>query len=120
MRNTDLDIELPRELAPQLATREGQPIVLGIRPEHLHGRGHAPQDVRPVPLTAVVRNVEIMGSETVLHLERGKTRLLARVDPRIKTRIGEETPLVIDASHVYAFDPDSREALPLADRTDGA
>ena len=111
LRNADVDIELPREVVPQLATREGQPIVLGIRPEHIHGLGHAPQDVRPVPLSGVVRTAEVMGSETVLHLDRGQTRLLARVDPRIRTRVGEETPLVIDASHVYAFDPDSHEAL---------
>jgi multiple sugar transport system ATP-binding protein len=41
----------------------------------------------------------------------GRTRLVARVNPRARVAEGSEIELAVDTSRLYFFDPDSREAV---------
>jgi multiple sugar transport system ATP-binding protein len=41
----------------------------------------------------------------------GLTRLVARVSPRTRIRVGSEAELAVDTSRLYFFDPETREAI---------
>jgi multiple sugar transport system ATP-binding protein len=96
-----------------LAPYEGKPVVIGIRPEHIHDRDHVPRTVDPAPVEAQVDVLERMGNETFLHLKHGDTPLLARVDPHTTAEPDQTVQVVFDASELYAFDPDTDASIPL-------
>ena len=110
-----VQIELPEQYLPRLAAYADRPIVLGLRPEHVHDPAHVPEGTMAAAVRANVEIAELMGHETFLHLAAGDRTFLARVDPRTSARPGSETELVFDLSHLHAFDPESHEAVPLRD-----
>jgi multiple sugar transport system ATP-binding protein len=54
-----------------------------------------------------------MGSETYLYfVTSGKEEnVIARVDPRTKTRTGDDTKVVLDTSRLHFFDKDTEETI---------
>jgi len=107
------DIEVPQVRRDSFAPLEGRELTFGMRPEHIHDPAFVPAGTVPAPLDAQVEITELMGNETFLHLQRGETSLLARVDPRTAARAGSQTSVVMDLTHLRAFDATSGEAVPL-------
>jgi multiple sugar transport system ATP-binding protein len=72
---------------------------LGVRPEHVAlvpaGAGQG---------DAVVRMVEPLGAETLLHLEAGAVRLVARVRGLAAPAAGDPVGVRVDPAHVHLFD----------------
>ena len=64
-------------------------------------------------MLAHVEVTELMGSETYLHFfVSGKAEnVIARVDPRVVNRVGDDVKVAIDASKLYFFDKDSELSL---------
>ena len=110
-----VQVTLPEQYGPPLAAYADRAIVLGIRPEHVHDPAHVPEGTIPAAVRAKVEIAELMGNETFLHLTTGDHTFLARVDPRTSARLGEETQLMIDLSHLHTFDPETQQAVPLRD-----
>jgi multiple sugar transport system ATP-binding protein len=81
-------------------------IILGIRPEHL-----APSSDAPVRLEGRVEVVEPLGSDTLLNLAVGETRVTARVPPHVRPAVGEMVPLGTDPAHVRLFDAATERAI---------
>ncbi len=91
----------------------GKEVVMGIRPENL---SDDPAEVQAHPEAAFKVHVEVteqMGSETYLYLSTsGKAdNVIARVDPRTKTHIGDDIQIVMDTSRLHFFDKDTEETL---------
>ncbi|HUC17956.1 MAG TPA: ABC transporter ATP-binding protein [Acetobacteraceae bacterium] len=55
--------------------------------------------------------VEPMGAEIFLTIDCGSQSLICRAPGRFRLRAGETVSLAFDANHLYAFDPESGEAL---------
>ncbi len=110
--------------APYLSTRVAdhvaQPVMLGLRPEHLHvplavsklpvvpersGDGDSP------PLIAQIELIEPMGAETYLHLRVGENILIARIPPAGRHVLGEKLTLTPDLTHVHLFSSVTGDAL---------
>jgi multiple sugar transport system ATP-binding protein len=72
------------------------PVVYGIRPEHI--------DVRPDGIAATISVLEPTGSETQIFAHIGGDPLNAAVRDRILLRPGETIPLHIDPARVHLFD----------------
>ena len=108
-----LEVEVPPERADSFAPLEGRALTFGMRPEHIHDPAYVPAGIVPAPLDADVDITELMGNETFLHLQRGSTALLARVDPRTGARAGSRTSVVMDLTHLRAFDAATGLAVPL-------
>jgi multiple sugar transport system ATP-binding protein len=89
--------------ASMLAGRLGEPLVLGLRPEHLFldTGGSGPGAMFP----ATVELVEPLGAESHLHLRIPGASLVARVPPACRPQPGMALPLRCDMSEAHYFDP---------------
>lgn len=88
---------------PDVAAPEGQPVIYGIRPEHIEiGDGGAEMEV-------VV--VEPTGSETQIYAKSGKDLIDALVKDRIAAPPGSKLSFVIDPDRVHLFDRESGQRI---------
>jgi multiple sugar transport system ATP-binding protein len=117
---------------PKLRSYAGQPVVVGVRPEHLSpAEGHHDGST----IQSRVDLVEALGSELLVHfqidakrvkpegvaddeaavLEAGELEVrgegVARVDPRVTVKVGDTLPLLVDTNRLQFFDSDSDEAI---------
>jgi multiple sugar transport system ATP-binding protein len=119
----------------------GRTVLLGIRPEDFEDAGiesDAPNDRR---MKVTCDLTEPLGAEVLVHFSSGaaavvssaatadvgadaevrlgggdgdgagRTRLVARVDPRSRIAEGKEIELAVDTSRLYFFDPETRDAI---------
>jgi multiple sugar transport system ATP-binding protein len=100
-------LPLSGDLARRAAAHGGQPVVLGLRPEHLAEAGGAGPDV----ISVEVDLVEPMGAETLLHLRAGATALVARVKPTDRITRGQRIHLALDLAHAHLFDAATEQVL---------
>ncbi len=112
----------PPEISRALQPWNERRVLLGIRPEHIHDPEHPPSGIVPAEVGVTVELAELMGNETFLHLivegadvrgSEAEGRLLARVDPRTRARPGSPFTVVLNLAQLHAFDPETREAIPL-------
>jgi multiple sugar transport system ATP-binding protein len=120
-------LRVPREHEAKLASRKGQRIVFGIRPEDIESREFAEDFYRDTTIQSFVEVLEPLGSEILLHattadhadgnraiaVEEGAQSdvFVARIDPRARLNRGETVPLAFDMRNMHAFDPQTQEAL---------
>ena len=100
LRLSDAELKLPEHL-PLV---DGQQVVLGIRPEHLH--------IDPAgPLTAVLEVVEPMGNETHLtcHIDNEELRLIEGSECSVPP--GSSIRLAFDPQKAHIFDASTRSRL---------
>jgi len=105
-RGCGLEIELDGEaVEPGAASR---PAVMGVRPEDLfevspEGAGRS--------VECVVDFSEPMGSETLVHVRAGGTRLTARLQGNRVPAAGEKLRLFLEKSRLHFFDGQTGERL---------
>jgi multiple sugar transport system ATP-binding protein len=104
-------IVLPADRSRRLAAHAGTQVLIGIRPEDIHGAGDLPAHMRGVPVRARVDVTEMMGNEKLLHLLVDAERMLARVDPRTRAGAGRDIDLVFDVDRLHIFDATTHLAL---------
>ena len=106
-------LPVPGELAPALAEREGQPVVLGIRPEDVFDRHVAPAKVaatQSVVLAQVVRVEEMEpGHLLLLTTTQDRFAALSTADP--VPQPGESIEVVFDLARIHLFDRDTGKRL---------
>jgi multiple sugar transport system ATP-binding protein len=105
---------------PGLDRYLGEPIVLGIRPEHLHDAALDGPAGQAAVLTLPIRLREELGSEVHLHGAIGNAAhaggdeaddvrslatIVARTDPRTRIAEGETASLAVDTAAIQFFDP---------------
>jgi multiple sugar transport system ATP-binding protein len=104
-------IPLPERLAARVRGHLANPVVLGVRPEHIRKIGTAGTPDLAAPFDAFVRLVEPLGSEQFVHLQVGESRLVARLDPLVTLRMGERASFYLPLEHGHLFDPETQEAF---------
>jgi multiple sugar transport system ATP-binding protein len=100
---------LPLAERYRAAAREGQAVVIGIRPEHI---GHATPG--GAAINGVVDVVEPIGHESIVYATAGTERLVAIFDPHDTPRAGETIALNVDAEALHLFDGATEAALQLS------
>jgi sn-glycerol 3-phosphate transport system ATP-binding protein len=95
------DMVLPLPDGPRPAS--GRPVVLGIRPEHLH--------VRSEGIVAQVEMVESLGAEQLVHLRIGRHALVMRHDTDTMPAGTSETRLAFTAADLRWFDPQTGQRV---------
>jgi multiple sugar transport system ATP-binding protein len=95
---------LPIAARYRAALKDGQPVTLGIRPEHVerHSVG---------TVMATVDVVEPIGHESIVYASAGDEHLVAIFDPHETPRLGETIALSIDAERVHVFDRETEKAV---------
>lgn len=106
-----LEWEVPSMYQEKLQAYEGKEIVLGIRPEDLHGE-EIVQNTYPV--TAVNFKVEInelLGHEYMVHGHIGDNKVVAKVPSRVDAHPGHTIQLYVDMMKLHFFDKDSTNRI---------
>jgi len=62
-------------------------------------------------VNARVEVVEMLGSETLLHMFIDDIGCTARVNPRTKTRSGDTIKIAIDTNRVHLFDKETEKTI---------
>lgn len=89
----------------------GKPVVLGIRPEHIHSAKYLPSQITPSNLTGQVQVVELLGHQLHLFCSTGTHNYVATVDTREAARVGNKVDLVMDMSQMHLFDKATEKAI---------
>jgi multiple sugar transport system ATP-binding protein len=117
---------------PALKGRDGDTVVVGIRPESLEDATLAREESGSRTLRAKVELREGLGAEVVAHARvqaeapevdaaqrdpdaaftgSGGVELIARLDPRTKLSIGEDAAFVVDLENLHFFDEQTGLAI---------
>jgi multiple sugar transport system ATP-binding protein len=117
----------------------GRTVILGIRPEDFEDASLEPDVPPDRRIKATSTLTEPLGSEVLVHFsteatqvvssaaeadvgedadvslgeeeDANSTRLVARVSPKSRIAEGSEIELAVDATRLYFFDPESRDAI---------
>jgi oligogalacturonide transport system ATP-binding protein len=105
-----LALPLPPDRRALLASRGGQRVTLGLRPEHLHAV--APPQGDSVALDGKLRFTENMGSEVFVHADIGGLPFTARIAPEALGDLGAKSRgdghvFHLQAKALHLFDADS-------------
>ena len=106
-------IKLPEGKAKKLEGTDyiGKEVVMGIRPESMHDEAVFLESMPDSIVNAKVEVVEMLGSETLLHMFIGDISCTARVNPRTKTRSGDVVKIAIDTNRVHLFDKETEKTI---------
>jgi multiple sugar transport system ATP-binding protein len=111
---------------PELASRAGQEVVVGIRPEALQ-----PAPDTGAAIEGTVALVESLGSDLLVHVEvdapsvsaaelaggdangsvPARGTVTARLEPSVKASAGERIRLAVEPERLHFFDPRTEQAL---------
>ncbi len=121
------NLRVPREHEAKIASRKGQQVIFGIRPEDIEIQEFAEDSFRDMTVQSRVEVMEPLGSEIQLHAttadhENDLSRIavdedvptdvfVARVDPRVRVMVGDVVPLSFNMKNMHVFDPQTQEAL---------
>jgi ABC-type sugar transport system ATPase subunit len=101
----DLSLPVPESARPR-GLVPGRAVILGIRPEALRFGAAGASSV-----TALVEEVEPLGSETLVSLNAGGVALTARVEGGVFPRRGERVALEVAPDALHWFDGSSQTRL---------
>jgi multiple sugar transport system ATP-binding protein len=106
-------IKLPEGKAKKIDGTDfiGKEVVMGIRPESMHDEEAFLESMPDSIVKANVEVVEMLGSETLLHMFIGDVSCTARVNPRTKTRSGDTIKIAIDTNRIHLFDKDTEKTI---------
>ncbi len=111
----DNKIVVPEEKLKKFKDEDhlGKEVVMGIRPENISDNPDVVATHPEAGFKVHVEVTELMGSETYLYMSTsGKDdNIIARVDPRTKTKIGDDITAVMNTSRLHFFDKDTEETL---------
>jgi len=107
----DFRVPVPQERQQPYDSYEGQEVIFGIRPEHIHAKNFEPANINAAPITATVDVVELLGHELHIYIDSGQNNFVATVDTRLAPEIGQELPMVVDMDRMHLFDKSTEMAI---------
>lgn len=106
-RTAGLVLKIPNNKTNNLSNYIGKSLILGLRPEQIEQGGRD----NVTSFKALVRIVELLGSEQLLNLETGGKRFTARLDPATVFQVGETRGFSANMEMAHMFDPDSGKTV---------
>ena len=107
----DFQVVVPEDRHSMYQSHVGKSVIFGIRPEHTYAPDYAAPNILPAPVEATVEVVELLGAEENLFLTTGRHQLVATVDPRAHTAVGNKVDLVFDLNNMHLFDKETEQAI---------
>jgi multiple sugar transport system ATP-binding protein len=97
------------QAAAAAAARDGNHVIVGIRPEKLEV---VSADVRgPGIAPTTVEVLELLGSEVIFHGHVGEDVLVAKAESRRAPSVGDRVHLKLDVESIHLFDAETQERL---------
>lgn len=107
----DFAVSIPAKKAKPYESYAGKEIIFGIRPENIHDADFVPPNINTEKVAVKVDLTELMGNEIFLYLVSGKNTFVARVDPRSKLRVGQQSAVMFDMDNFHIFDAATEQAI---------
>jgi multiple sugar transport system ATP-binding protein len=107
----DFSVPIPAKKAGPYQGYVDKNIIFGIRPENIHDADFTPPNIDAEKVAVKVDVTELMGNEILLYLVSGKNTFVARVDPRSKLRVGQQSQVMFDMDSFHIFDAATEEAI---------
>ena len=99
-------LRLPQELASKLSGHEGQPVVLGVRPESLSDHNDGPFAGVENSIDIKVSVVEPLGDKMDVYASTDvHEHIICRVDSHSRVGEGQSLSLYLDMGRVHVFEP---------------
>ena len=115
MRIGDVTLKLDKQHESELAKHLGEPVVLGIRPEHIVDRRLLSDGSEANVVNTRIDVVEPLGNETFLYLVPllglGGSTFVARMGPETYAQPGQECEVVFDVTKAHVFEKESGQAI---------
>ncbi|MBI3830579.1 MAG: sn-glycerol-3-phosphate ABC transporter ATP-binding protein UgpC [Planctomycetes bacterium] len=106
-----IQVPLPKELGDKLSNHLGKPVLLGIRPEHIHDPASGASLKLGAKVQAKVEVVESLGDLKVVYFVEGPHRFVGKVDAHVPVATGQTMDLVFDANKVHVFEKNTGRNL---------
>jgi ABC-type sugar transport system ATPase subunit len=98
-------LPVPQQLREKLASKVGQHVVLGIRPEHFHLRPVEGLDGKTA-VKVKLNVVEPLGNDMDLYMSTNlNDHVVGRVEAQTGLVIGTEATLYVDTRKIHVFEP---------------
>ena len=110
-KSPGMKIKIPENKAPALDKLVDREAILGLRPENIKTIPDSTHHNSENCFRSTVWVVEPVGSEQLVHLRGESGTLIARFDPQVSMRIGENVELSVDIANGHIFDKETEEAI---------
>jgi len=106
-------IKLPDEKAGKLEKLDyiGKEVIMGVRPENILDEQTHLDLLADCVVEAKVEVVEMLGSETLLHVKIEGTNFIARVNPKRRVKAGDSIKQALEPAKVHIFDRETEKAI---------
>jgi len=104
--------------AQRLGRQAGKEVTLGVRPEDIGHRGEGKFAGSGNTLPLVVRVVEPLGDQQIVHLEMEieggePVKIVAKLDSHVEVKVNQRLEAHLDMAKVHVFDNETEENLSL-------
>jgi multiple sugar transport system ATP-binding protein len=103
-------LPIPARRADGVASRTGQEVVLGVRPEHI-SRAHGPARAGLAPIEVTIDLIQPTGSRTYATFQLADTAVMAELQAHDVERPGERLQLHVDMNRAVLIDPHTELVL---------
>ena len=103
-------LPVPRALQAATAGKAGQPIKMGIRPEHVVEEGRSVRG-ETAPLTITLEMVEPLGDQVIAHSKLGKKFLTFKLEPHRLAAVGSVLQVRVELEALHLFDAVTEQRL---------
>ena len=107
----DMKIEIPLMYREKLSSYEGKEVIMGIRPEDLHGEGIVADTYPSANFDFEIEVAELLGHEYILHGDLNGQKMCAKVNSRLEPEAHSTIKLTMDLSKVHFFDMETENRI---------
>jgi multiple sugar transport system ATP-binding protein len=104
-------LEIPETKVSTYEPYAGKSVIFGLRPEDIYNPEFPAPGVIAQPVDSRVEVVELMGNEIFVYLTNGEHNFVARIDPRSRYRMNEQTQMVFNMANMHVFDAETERAI---------
>jgi multiple sugar transport system ATP-binding protein len=104
-------VMIPPEFNDSLKNHHNQTVIMGLRPEDIYDSAFDNMAEKPARISALCDVVEPMGNEYVVYFSTGKSKIIARLDPKNLPKVEEKMPISLDMQKIHFFDSQSSICL---------
>ena len=104
-------VQVPEDRVNVYLPEVGKQVIFGLRPEDVYNPEFISPGIFPQPVDVQVELVELMGNEIFVYMKNGDHNFVARVDPRSRYHMGEQTGMTFNMANMHLFDAETEKAL---------
>lgn len=90
---------------------DGKSVIMGIRPEDIHGESVALEAMKDTTVTTKVVVAELLGAETMLYTKVDGVEFVAKVDAYNEYKADDDVTLAFNLSKAHFFDPETEKVI---------